>query len=129
MAIGPDVSRPRRWSARTQLKREVEPRRLFGEPRPSVRDEQLLTDRVRDKEAAELAARAAELKGRIEHVHQGVDSLRKALGQVDRATYRDLDRIRLALERIQARYTTADRISVDTATKAPRKNERGQPGR
>jgi hypothetical protein len=74
------------------------------EPRPSVADEQLLTERVRTREAEELWAARRAMLGDLAAAERAIENARGRLGAVDRQTRRNLDRIRQAIARIREQY-------------------------
>jgi hypothetical protein len=74
------------------------------EPRPSLADEDWLTADVRTQERIE---RAAAIAGVLRHLAVAERELRAAraeLPTIDRATRRDLDRVRQAIARVRERH-------------------------
>jgi hypothetical protein len=90
------------------LEREHRPRTLKAgselEPRPSVADEQLLTEQVHDHEAHERELALRQVQRRLRIAESELKTAMKLLPVVDRQTRRDLARIRQALERITERH-------------------------
>lgn len=77
------------------------------EPRPSIADEQLLTDRVRAHEAEARRIALCDVVGQLRLAERALESALRALPVVDRQTRRDLARIKKALERIGERHAGA----------------------
>lgn len=111
-----DPKRIRR--AQRDLDADHQPRRLAADPgvdRISRADERDQTARVRRAEADRRAEEQARQEAvTIEHrarvgqlvddALDAVDEIKRAVGYVDRDTYRDLDRARAALARLKSRH-------------------------
>jgi hypothetical protein len=87
--------------------RDYSPRTLKAgaeiEPRPSVADEQLLTDEVRVCEDHERQLALRDTLGHLRVAQREVDAIR-SLHLIDHQTRRDLARIRQAISRIRERH-------------------------
>lgn len=91
-------------ASKRDLERAHQPRTLRAgaelEPRPSRADEDDLTQAIRARELRELQE---SLGAALKHVERAEREL-AAVRSVDRATRRDLNRIRQALSRIHERH-------------------------
>ena len=100
------------------VEREHQPRTLkVGreiEARISKADEDRYADEARELQEAELRRKRAEIERLITTVEDDLAELRRALGRLDRATYRRFDRIRRELGQLRTRFGSADTIGVHT---------------
>jgi hypothetical protein len=90
------------------LAREHEPRTLRAasefEPRPSIADEELLTENARAREAAERRMALREMDRRLRAAEREIEAATRCLRTVDHKTRKDLARVRQAMQRIRERH-------------------------
>jgi hypothetical protein len=115
--VKPDPDPKRSHKAKREVAADHAPRRLSSDrelQRISAADEREITRQVRraeeDRRAEEQARqdaitleRRARVDRLVEDALDDLDEIKRALGYVDRATYRDLERARAALARLKAR--------------------------